>query len=305
MDFRHIDAFRALMLTHTTSKAAQLLGTSQSAVSRLIAQLEKSSGVQFFHRARGRLEPTQEAIAFFEEVQRHYAGLDKMRQYIVSMRSPATAVIKIGAVTSFGLGFLSKVIARFRAIHPSVQVAVVTGGSDFIHDLVASHQLAMGVVTDSVDAVAVQVSSFAKLSAVCAIPHGHPLVKRKQIRATDLKGHAVIAYDASDMVRWGLDDIFMNAGIDDEVVASARYSVNIATMVRENVGVGLLHPVAAYDFLDSNIILRPFTPAVSFHTLILTNVAPPPNPLVTDLTEIMHQVLHEVLDAVRAKVDVS
>lgn len=305
MDFRHVDAFRALMLTHTTSKAAQLLGTSQSAVSRLITQLEKSSGVQFFHRARGRLEPTQEAIAFFEEVQRHYSGLDKMRQYIVSMRSPAKAVIKIGAVTSFGLGFLSKVIARFHTIHPSVQVAVVTGGSDFIHDLVASHQLAMAVVTDSVDAVAVQVSSFAKLAAVCALPQGHALAKRKQIHVTDFKGQPVIAYDDSDMVRWGLDDIFMEAGIEDEVVASARYSVNIATMVREGVGIGLLHPVAAYDFLDSNIVLRPFKPEVPFHTLILTNVAPPPNPLVADLTEIMHEVLEEVLEAVRAKVGAS
>ncbi|MFW8217649.1 LysR family transcriptional regulator, partial [Klebsiella pneumoniae] len=41
MDFRHVDAFRALMLTRTTTKAAQVLGTSQSAVSRLVADLER------------------------------------------------------------------------------------------------------------------------------------------------------------------------------------------------------------------------------------------------------------------------
>ena len=49
MDFRHVDAFRALMLTRTTTKAAQVLGTSQSAVSRLVADLGETCNLTMLH----------------------------------------------------------------------------------------------------------------------------------------------------------------------------------------------------------------------------------------------------------------
>ena len=38
MDFRHIDAFRALMLTRTTTRAAQVIGASQSGIVKCEAQ---------------------------------------------------------------------------------------------------------------------------------------------------------------------------------------------------------------------------------------------------------------------------
>jgi len=118
MDFRHIDAFRALMLTRTTTRAAQVIGTSQSGISRLITDLERSINLTLFDRSRGRLEPTVEALALFEEVERRYAGLNNIREFALSLRNPSTAVIRVGSVVSFGLGYFARVVANFHRRHP-------------------------------------------------------------------------------------------------------------------------------------------------------------------------------------------
>jgi len=301
MDFRHIDAFRALMLTRTTIKAAQLQGTSQSGISRLIADLERSTRLTLFKRARGRLEPTEQAYALYEEVERRYAGLDNIREFALNLRNPANGVIRVGCVVSFGLGYFARVLARFRQVHPSVQIGLSTGSSQLIRDHVVARQLAVGLVTNTIDVAETDAVSFARLDAICAQPAGHPLARKRVIRLADLRRQPIISYEPSDMVRWGMDHLFSEGGLHSQVVATVRYSVNVGTLVREKVGIGLLHPVAAYDFLDSDLVFRRFEPAMTFHTLKITPRAPAASTYIDDLAQAMGDALEEVLAEVDAR----
>ena len=62
---RQIDAFQTLITSGTVTKTASILGTSQPAVSRLLADLEKTAGFKLFKRAGRKLDPTFEARLFF------------------------------------------------------------------------------------------------------------------------------------------------------------------------------------------------------------------------------------------------
>ena len=66
MKIRQLEAFRAVMVWQTVTRAAEALHVSQPAVTRLIADLEESVGFQLFSRIRGRLHPTAEGEALYE-----------------------------------------------------------------------------------------------------------------------------------------------------------------------------------------------------------------------------------------------
>ncbi|AKJ67222.1 hypothetical protein PATSB16_08630 [Pandoraea thiooxydans] len=302
MDFRHIDAFRAVMLTRTATKAAQLVGTSQPGISRLIAELEKSTKLTLFNRERGRLEPTAEAFAFFEEVERRYAGLDNLREFALRLQDPTTAVMRVGSVVSFSLGYFARAIAHYRKIQPAVQIGLTTGSSALIRDQVVMRSLMLGVVTDVVDLTETDAVAFSSDSTLCAMPGDHPLARKSVVKLADLAGYPIISYEPADMVRWGMDKIFTEGNLGPQIAAIVRYSVNVCTLVRERVGVGFVHPVAAYDFLNvDGIVFRRFEPDMKFHSLLIKPRTPAASPQVEQLIDVLDETLVEVLEEVEAR----
>ena len=73
--FRQIDAFRIVVSMGSVTEAAKVLGISQPAVSRLIADLETEVGFQLFRRSGRVLVPTDEARLLVAEVRQAVSGM--------------------------------------------------------------------------------------------------------------------------------------------------------------------------------------------------------------------------------------
>jgi len=57
-NLKSLECFRAIITSGSATAAAQQLGLTQPAVSRLLGLLEASVGFELFHRRKGRLVPT-------------------------------------------------------------------------------------------------------------------------------------------------------------------------------------------------------------------------------------------------------
>jgi len=299
MDFRHIDAFRAVMLTRTTTRAAQLLGMSQPGISRLIGECERATGLTLFSRERGRLEPTPQASLLFNEVQRRYAGLENIREFAQSLREGEQMTLRVGCVLSFALRFSADAIARFRSVQSNVNLEFSTGSVELIRDRVAAGTLALGIVTDTADVRGTQHTPFATLDTLCALPAGHPLAAQEVVTAEQFRRYPVISYPPSNMILWGMDHVF--AGLaPPQLAAVVQSSVNVADLVRANVGIGLVHPVVAYDFLDTGLVFRRFAPTHTFRTLKILPKDADYSPHIDAFSKALDDTLVDVMAAVEA-----
>ena len=65
LTLRQIAAFRAVMITGSMVRAADMMCVTQPAVSRLIKHLEEALELPLFKRGKGGLHPTSEAIALY------------------------------------------------------------------------------------------------------------------------------------------------------------------------------------------------------------------------------------------------
>jgi len=79
MNFRQLEAFREVMRCGTVSRAAEIMGITQPAVSRSIAELEAAVDFPLFDRVKGRLVVTPEGQSFFRDVDASFVGLDRLR----------------------------------------------------------------------------------------------------------------------------------------------------------------------------------------------------------------------------------
>ena len=113
INHRQLEAFRAVMEAGTVTVAAERLYITQPAVSRLIQDLESALALTLFERRRGRLAPTVEAQALYEEVERSFSGLDKIAQAAADIRSLSRGTLRIAAMPALALGFLPRTIKKF------------------------------------------------------------------------------------------------------------------------------------------------------------------------------------------------
>ena len=110
---RHIEVFRAVMITGSVTKAADLLSTSQPTVSRELARMEQTIGFALFERIAGRLRPTMPALALFEEVRQSYAGLERVASAAVRLRAFREGQLSVITLPAFSHSILPDAFRRF------------------------------------------------------------------------------------------------------------------------------------------------------------------------------------------------
>ena len=99
---------------------------TQSAVSKVIAALEASLGVQLFTRTTRKLHPTSVSNAAYEAARQMLDTLDSLSS--VARKTPVTepsGVLRLTIPSSFGGGRVLPVLARFIERYPKIKLDVV------------------------------------------------------------------------------------------------------------------------------------------------------------------------------------
>jgi DNA-binding transcriptional LysR family regulator len=106
------------------SPAARALRMTPSAVSKLVARLEKRLGARLINRSTRKLLLTAEGEAFLERAHRVLAGLDEAERAVASGAVPR-GLVRVNCNVPFGLHSLLPLIPRFTAAHPEVRLDIV------------------------------------------------------------------------------------------------------------------------------------------------------------------------------------
>lgn len=131
MNFKQVEAFRAVMMTRSMTTAAGLLHLAAER-QPLDRAAGKALGFVLFQRVGTRIIPTPEAEAFYADVERAFIGLESLNDSASSIRRRGTGLLRVGAVGSITQCVLPDAIVLFRQKFSDIPVVVNTGGSDVV-----------------------------------------------------------------------------------------------------------------------------------------------------------------------------
>ena len=189
MNFKQIQAFRAIMLSGSMTAAAREMHTSQPNISRLIAQLELGAGFRLFERVSGRLIPTPEAEALFKDVERAFVGLETIQESVHNIHKQGTGHLHIGAVPSVALTIIPEVLQRFSEQLPDVKISLHVGDSISVAHWTASRYCDVGITSYMTDTAGIRANLIRTFQAVCIVPPGHRLAdKNTPVTPEDFRG---------------------------------------------------------------------------------------------------------------------
>ena len=130
MRLRHIEVFHAVMQTGSVSKAAELLGISQPAASKVLGHAESALGFRLFERIKGRLRPTAEAAILFVEAEKIQQGMGQVRSLAENLQRRPEGRLHIGCLPSLALSITPRAVKAFRELHPTLTCQLETGHID-------------------------------------------------------------------------------------------------------------------------------------------------------------------------------
>jgi len=231
MNQKQIDAFRAVMLRGSMTAAADELGTSQPSISRLITELEASTGLTLFTRSGGRIQATDAGSAFYREVDRSFVGLHKLAHSAREIRQFGSGRLRLVAVPVLALSFLPDVVERFLAAYPRIAISLEMRSEGTIQRWVSSAYCDVGFATTTPDAFGVTSAELYRLAGVCALPADHPLTTKDCISAGDLKGERLVLPSYADDTRSSLDRALREADVSQVPTIETPYGATICAMV--------------------------------------------------------------------------
>ena len=286
MNPAHIDLFRAVMRHGGMTRAAEALGIGQPHISRAVAQLEDDLGFLLFVRGHGSALPTLEGEAFSHEVERTYAGLDHLRQAARQIRELGTGPLRIACQPSLAARLVPRAIRRLVAEYPGSRISLNVLTHDAIWSVCGSGQCDIGLCRPRSGFKGVVCEPFFVVDALCALPRGHVLVRKRVITAEDLQGEPLIA-DSPGVLQQAVDEMFERAGIVPRFDYTAQYTAPRCGLVAEGLGIAIVDAVPARALTGLPIALRPFRPRISVETVLIRPEGRPPSNLAAGLIALL------------------
>lgn len=269
LQHRQLEAFNAVMISGSTVRAAELMGVTQPAVSRLIAELEAAVRFGLFDRVRGRLVPTPEGKLFHREVEASFVGLDRLQNAAASIRDYGTGSIRIASLAAAGTVIVPSAIRSFRRTHPHTRITLHVTWSAAIRNGVADGRYDIGIAADEIDSSGVDIQLFGNFPGLIAMPEGHALARENVIKPSHLGGIPLIGLAPEDRARHRFDKVLSEAGVVPEYVIETPGAATVCELALTGDAVGFVNPLVTGTGRNPGLVLRPFEPRVMFRVYLL------------------------------------
>jgi DNA-binding transcriptional LysR family regulator len=279
---RHVEVFRAVMTAGSVTGAAEALFTSQPTVSRELARMESLLRLTLFDRVRGRLQPTAQAYALYDEVLRSYAGLERVADTALRLRQFTEGQLSLACLPAFAHALLPGACARFQAAHPGVSVSVNPYESPLLEERLAAQAHDLGLTEHDSALAGAQATLLLELDEVAVLPARHPLLAKRRLAASDFAGQAFVSFHPRDRYRQWVDKVFAEAGVDRQLAVETDSAVAVCAMVRHGLGLAIVNPLTALALSGpgAGIAVRPLAFSIPFRVFAVRPAHRPGNPLV-------------------------
>lgn len=268
MKLRQMEALRAVVRSGTTKDAGDIVSLTQSAVSKLISQLEDELNVSLFFRRSGRLVMTPEGRMIYEDVERVLTIVDELREKTRDSGALRGGKLRVGTMPALGHGLLPRSIRALNAEYPNLLCVIDEQPRQRIEDQIASGYYDLGFVTLPVQNERLEVTSLGKVSAVCVMSRDHPKSTKSRIDISDLENEPFISVDPETLLRHRTDSLFGENRVRRRLTIQTQSTSLACQMVAEGNGVAIVHPLIALSLAD-RIAIKPFKPDIQLRYAII------------------------------------
>ena len=285
---RHLEAMRAVVAGRTITRAAEIIGITQPAMSRVISQLEQEIGLKLFARKGQQLALTGDGETFFQAAQQVFDAVENLSEIAEKIRAGNFGLLRVTAQSAFEVGLLPAALEKFSTSHPSVSIVLQFKPRREMENWLASGQFDLGLARMPIDDPDVHFEKFASFDVCVIAPSTHRFAAMPFITPADFDGCTFVSIARGTLLRYRIDEMMSNAGVRIRNI-EAQTTGAAFQLVASGAGVSILHGLASISPNDS-IVVRPLRPALRFDYALVWPTSNAPTSPAQSLAHILKQL---------------
>lgn len=258
IDMNRYIALQKVVEVGSFTRAAELLGYTQPALSQMIASLERELNIKLLYRTSHRVCLTIEGERMFPAIQKAVSQYLSMQEIAREIRGLETGVIRIGTLSSISCHWLPPLIRDFQQQYPKVSFVLHQGDNNSIPEWVRTGEVDFGFVNMSVYNGKATFLKEGEYRAV--LPQTHPLAAQGAVTLEQLAAEPFLVIEEGSLSR--PLEAFREAGLSPNVRLRVHDDYSILSMVEHGLGVSIL-PELVLRKTNYQIAIRPIEPPVT------------------------------------------
>jgi len=293
MNIQAIRLFLHVVQRGSLVAGANELNISQSAASRLLSGLERTTGLKLFSRDSHSLRPTAEGEQYFNECQRVLVAVDELPRAARRLASGVQSRLKLASGARLANSLMIPAIGRFARKNPDVEIEFRLGEvQEFSRVISERIDLAVGAMLP-MTINTVEATPLFDMPIVAVMRRDHALAKRSFVGPADVAAYKLIASPTGPM-RDELEHRFHAESTEFH----PHYTVNnveLGCRLLLRLGaIMITDPLAPLAIDPALFALVPLKPLRMLQTSIFTPVLTPESRLIAEFKACLREEAREI-----------
>lgn len=256
MELTQVEAFLEVARTRSFTRAAQSLYLTQPTISSRIQLLEKELGCFLFERRSRGATLTDEGRAFLPFAERTLQALRDGREALVNSREATGGRLSIGAARNVGAYVLPPVLKAFRSRYPGVDLAIRTGRSSDVLQMLLNDEVQVGLGRTLLHRDITSIHLYDEEIALFVHPE-HPFAHEELgVTLFEVGREPLILYDPGSTYYVIINRVCQEAGIAPRVTMQLDSIEATKKMIEQGLGVSLLPIASVQREMEANTLVK-------------------------------------------------
>jgi DNA-binding transcriptional LysR family regulator len=240
MQIESLKVFCDLAETESFTKAAQINGVTQSAVSQQISALERIFKSLLIERSKKKFRLTREGQVLYDYSKQIIQSYESLHSKLQELKDIISGTIRVATIYSIGLHDLPPYVKKFMKNYPTVNVHVEYRRANEVYDDVFSNVVDMGLVAYPVKDSKLEIIPLRKEPLVLICHPQHPFAKQKSVKLKQLADQKVIGFEPDIPTRKALDKILREYGVEIKHVMEFDNVETVKRAVEIDAGISIV-----------------------------------------------------------------
>lgn len=256
----HLVAFARIAADGSVTRAAAAMHRSQPALSQQMARLREAVGDPLYRRTRHGVTLTPAGEALLPHAEALTRALTGARALAESWRTLQSGSLVMAVSTTVAHWWLPAPLARFAALHPELQLGVLTRNSHDAVTLLARGEAELAIVEGPLDEEPVPAGMVATVLAtdgiVLACHPGHPLAQGGPIAPAALTGLGLVRREPGSGTRESVDRALSALGISPVTRLEVTGVAAVVAALKAGLAPGFVSRLAIADDLTAGRLVE-------------------------------------------------